>query len=45
MLVEVLSGTETVYSTTQNSPTDAEPEVYAVKTYPFSIFQRAVLQR
>jgi len=45
MLVEVVTGAETVYSTTQNSPSDAEPDVYEVKSYPFSVFQRAVLRR
>lgn len=45
MLVEVISGKESVFSTTQNRPDDAEPNVYEVQTYPFSIFQRAILQR
>lgn len=45
LVVEVLTGKESAHSTTKNIPTEAEPEVYEVNTYPFSVFQRAVLRR
>jgi hypothetical protein len=43
--VEVITGKETPVSNTKNEPSDEEPEVYEVATYPFSVYQRATLHR
>ena len=44
MYFEVLSGIEASVSTTGNTK-QGEEEIPEVKTYPFSVFQRAVLKR
>lgn len=44
MIFEVFSGTETAVSTTGNTK-QGEEEIPEVKTYPFSVFQRATLKR
>jgi hypothetical protein len=43
MLFEVYSGQETSVSTTGNTQ-QGEEVIPEVKTFPFSVFQRAVLQ-
>jgi len=44
MIFEVLSGSETAVSTTGNTK-QAEEDIPEVKTYPFGVFQRAVLKK
>ncbi len=44
MVFEVISGTETAISITGNV-TIAEEQIPEVKTFPFTVFQRAVLQK
>ncbi|MBK9335444.1 MAG: hypothetical protein IPM98_02180 [Lewinellaceae bacterium] len=44
MIFEVYSGMETAVSTTGNNTHNGE-EIPEVKTFPFSVFQRAVLKR
>ncbi|HRI59736.1 MAG TPA: hypothetical protein PK228_08430 [Saprospiraceae bacterium] len=44
MVFEVISGSETAASTTGNTK-QGEEEIPEVKTYPFSVFQRALLKR
>ncbi|MDO8971822.1 MAG: hypothetical protein Q7U74_14105, partial [Saprospiraceae bacterium] len=44
MVFEVISGTETAISITGNV-TIAEEQIPEVKTYPFTVFQRAVLHK
>ncbi len=44
MVFEVFSGSEKEISSTGNTK-QGEEEIPAVKTYPFGVFQRAVLRR
>jgi hypothetical protein len=44
MVFEVISGTETAISTTGNAK-QGEEDIPEVKTYPCSVFQRAVLKK
>lgn len=44
MVFEVVSGMETAISTTGNTK-QGEEEIPEVKTYPVSVFQRAILKK
>lgn len=45
LIFEVMSGEEKAVSTTGNAKPEGGEEIPEVKTYPFSVFQRAVLKK